>query len=83
MAVEAIDEHGEANIMWQLLKAPSEQLWFQGQFHIPNVGEKEYRVTLILFEKNAKLKQSGFDVVTNLYSFYRKSMKLLIKATVS
>jgi hypothetical protein len=48
VAVEAIDEHGEANIMWQLLKAPSEQLWFQGQFHIPNVGEKEYRVTLIL-----------------------------------
>jgi hypothetical protein len=43
--------------MWQLLKAPSIELWFEGQFHIPNEGAKEYRVTkviirvFIVFEK--------------------------------
>jgi hypothetical protein len=58
--------------MWQLLKAPSKELWFEGQFHIPNEGEKEYRVTkvvirvFIVFEKN---NCSNEKALYNVYLF--------------
>lgn len=45
MAIEKIDEHGEAEVLWLLHKVPSsEQLWFQGQLKIVNDGQKIYMV---------------------------------------